>query len=50
MDEDTNWTINTQDRLSPDLTNSPPKKKPCTRQRIVIMEGGDEDMDTNVIT
>jgi hypothetical protein len=38
------------DWLSPNLTNSPSKKKPCTCQQIMIMEGGDEDMETNVIT
>jgi hypothetical protein len=38
------------DQLSPDLTSSPLGKKLYTCQQIVIMEGGDEDMEINVIT
>ncbi len=36
--------------MSPKPTNSPWKKKPCTHQQIIVMEGGDEDMETNVTT
>jgi hypothetical protein len=36
--------------LSPKPTNSPSKKKPHPCQQIVVMEGGDEDMETNVTT
>jgi hypothetical protein len=39
-----------KDQLSPKLTNSPSKKKPHTCQQIVVMEGGDEDMETDVTT
>jgi hypothetical protein len=37
-------------RLSLKPTSLPPKKKPCTHQRIMVMEGGDEDMKVDVIT
>jgi len=36
--------------LSPKPTYSPPKKKPCTYQWIMIMEGGDKDMEVDVTT
>jgi hypothetical protein len=39
-----------RDWLSPKLTSSPPKKKPCTHQQIVVMEGGDEDIEVDVTT
>ncbi len=39
-----------KDQLSPKSTNSPPKKKPRTRQQIMVMEGGDEDMEADVTT
>jgi hypothetical protein len=34
--------------LSLEPTNSPPKKIPYTRQQIMIMEGGDEDMEVDL--
>jgi hypothetical protein len=39
-----------KDWLNPEPTSSPPKKKPCTYQQIMIMEGGDEDMEIFVTT
>jgi hypothetical protein len=39
-----------RDRLSPKPTSSPLKKKPYTHQRIMVMEGGGEDMEANVTT
>jgi len=45
-----NWAINTQGPVESRPTNSPPKKKPRTCQWIMIMEGGDEDMEVDVIT
>jgi hypothetical protein len=39
-----------KDRLSLEPTSSPPKKKLRTHQRIMIMEGGDEDMEVDVTT
>jgi hypothetical protein len=46
--ENLNWAINTQDWLSLKPTNFPPKKKTCTHQQVSIMEGGKEEMETNV--
>jgi hypothetical protein len=39
-----------KNRLSLELTSSPLKKKPRTCQRIMVMEGGDEDMEVDVTT
>jgi hypothetical protein len=36
------------DRLTPEPTNSPPKKKPHTCQQIMVMEGGNENMEADV--
>ncbi len=36
--------------MTPQPTSSAPKKKPCTRQGIMVMEGGDEDMEVDVTT
>lgn len=38
-----------KDSLSPKPTNSPLKKKAYTHQQIMIMEGGDEDMEVDII-
>ncbi len=38
------------DQLNPKPASSPPKKKLHTYHRIVVMEGGDEDMELDVIT
>jgi len=37
-----------KDRLSLEPTSSPPKKKPHTCKWIMVMEGGDEDMEANI--
>ncbi len=50
MNEHTNWMLTPGDRLSPKPTSSPLKKKPYTHQRIMVMEGGGEDMEANVTT
>jgi hypothetical protein len=39
-----------KDWLSPEPTNSPPKKKPHTCQQITMMEGGNEDMEGDINT
>jgi len=39
-----------RDQLNREPTNLPLKEKPRTHQWIVIMEGGDEDMEIDVIT
>jgi hypothetical protein len=39
-----------KDWLSLEPTGSPPKKKLRTHQQIVVMEGGDEDMEIDVTT
>jgi hypothetical protein len=36
--------------LSPKPTSSPLKKKSHTHQRIMVMEGGDENMEANITT
>ncbi len=36
------------DRLNPEPTSSPPKKKPHTCQQIMVMEGGNENMEADV--
>jgi hypothetical protein len=36
--------------LNPEPTNSPLKKKPRTHQQIMVMEGGDEDMEVDITT
>jgi hypothetical protein len=36
--------------LNPKPTNSTSRKKFCTCQQIMIMEGGGEDMEVNVTT
>jgi len=44
------WTESStpRDSLSPKPTNSPLKKEPYTHQQIMIMEGGDEDMEVDI--
>jgi len=37
-----------KDQLSLEPTNWPPKKKPHTHHQIMIMEGGDEDMEVDI--
>jgi hypothetical protein len=37
-----------KDQLSRKPTSSPPKKKP--RMQIMVMEGGDKDMEVHIIT
>jgi hypothetical protein len=39
-----------KDQLTQDPTNLASKKKPCTRQQIMVMEGGGEDMEVDVTT
>ncbi len=39
-----------KDQLNLEPTNSPPKKKPHTHQWIMVMEGGDEDMEVDITT
>jgi hypothetical protein len=34
--------------LNPKTTNFPPKKKPCTFQHVLIMEGGNEKIEVDV--
>ncbi len=43
-----NWIINTQGPVESKPTSLPLKKNPRTYQQIVIMEGGNEDMEVNV--
>jgi hypothetical protein len=37
-----------EDELNPKPISSPPKKKPCTRQQMLFMEVGDEEMEVDV--
>jgi hypothetical protein len=39
-----------KDRLSPEPTSSPLKKKPRTHKQIMVMEGGNEDMEVDFTT
>jgi hypothetical protein len=38
-----------QDQLSPKLIISPSKKKSHTHQQVLIMEGGDEEMEVDLL-
>jgi hypothetical protein len=39
-----------KERLTLEPTSSTPKKKPYTRQQIMVMGGGDEGMEVDVTT
>ncbi len=39
-----------RDQLSPEPIGSPPKKKPCTYQQIMVMEGGAKNMEAKITT